>query len=194
MMPKQTHRYALTALVVAGIVVMAGLIYTISVARNLMLVQGAGLFVAVFGVVLVIVIAIRATVVASGVRAGPATILVVDDDIRMSNACREVLRDAGYRVMVARDAEEGARILRTNRNAIRLVIVDWILPGISGKELIDQMLAIKPAIKIIFFTGQVVDEVTRRHLQPKVHGFLKKPFSRYQLLSLAEKALAGAES
>ena len=191
-MGKQTPTYVLGILVAVAGCVVGGIVYAIVVTGTPALLQGAGLFVGLFGAILVVVIAIRAMPRGRDATGEAATILVVDDDIRMSKACRDILGDAGYSVLIARDGAEAMHVFRTSHSAIGLVVLDWKLPGMQGDELVDRFLEIAPRTKVIFFTGQVMDEATRRRLEPKVHAFLRKPFNRYQLLGLVEAALSSS--
>ncbi len=193
-MLKQTPTHVLGLLVAVAGCIIGGLIYAVTVTDRPALLLGAGLFVGLFGAILVVVIGIRAMARQSVATAGGTTVLVVDDDIRMAKACRDILQDAGYEVTVARDATEAVRVFRMKHSAIGLAVVDWKLPGTQGDELIDRLLEINPHTKLIFFSGHTVDEATRKRLQPKVHGFLKKPFNRYQLLGLVEAAMDGGEN
>ncbi len=193
-MLKQTPTYVLGILVAVAGCTIGGLIYAVAVVGKPALLQGAGLFVGLLGAIMVVVISVRAMARQSAATDAPRTVLVVDDDIRMAKACRDILQDAGYQVPMARDAAEGIRVFRMNHNAIGLVVVDWKLPGTQGDELIDRLLEINPRAKLIFFSGHVVDEATRKRLKPKVYGFLRKPFNRYQLLGLVEGAMGGGET
>ncbi len=193
-MLKQTPTYVLGILVAVAGCIAGGLVYAIVAIDKPALLQGAGLFVGLFGAILVLVIGIRAMARQSVVTGGPAGVLVVDDDIRMAKACRDILQDAGYEVAVARDATEAMRVFRIKHSGIGLVVVDWKLPGMRGDELIDRLLEIDPRTKLIFFSAHIIDEAIRKRLSPKVHGFLRKPFNRYQLLSLVEGAVGSGQN
>ena len=124
---------------------------------------------------------------------GQRTVLVVDDDIRMLTVCREILVKAGYRVLLAREGEEGTRAFRIDHNTISVVVLDWILPGLRGEELVDRLLEIDPQANIVLFTGYsyLVDEPTGRRLEPRLRGFLKKPFHASELVAAIDKAIGG---
>ena len=123
------------------------------------------------------------------------TVLVVDDYIRMLAACREILEAGGYRVLVARDGPEAIHIFRIDHNSIGAVVLDWVLPGMRGDEILDRLLEIDPQARVVLFTGypHLLDEATGRRLKPKVKGFLRKPFTAEQLLDAVDQALHGGE-
>ncbi|MCK4323219.1 MAG: response regulator [Armatimonadetes bacterium] len=127
--------------------------------------------------------------------AGGTTVLVVDDDRRMLAGCREILQAGGYRVLVARDGPEAIHVFRIDHNSIGAVILDWVLPGMRGDEILDRLLEIDPQARVVFFSGypHLLDEATGRRLAGKVRGFLKKPFTAQQLLDAVHHALHGAK-
>ncbi len=119
------------------------------------------------------------------------TVLVIDDDARILVACRGVLDDAGYCVLLAEDGREGIEIFRAQHDSIDVIILDWILPSMSGDKWLDEILAIDPQAKVVFTTGQFMGEAVQRELEVKVRSFLKKPFAADQLLGAVQKALGG---
>lgn len=123
------------------------------------------------------------------------TVLVVDDDRRMLAACREILETGGYRVLMARDGPEAIHIFRIDHNSIGAVVLDWVLPGMRGDEILDRLLEIDAQARVVLFTGypHLLDEATGRRLAPKVRGFLRKPFAAQQLLDTVDQALHGAQ-
>lgn len=119
----------------------------------------------------------------------PPTVLVIDDDIRILAACRELLQSAGYNVMVAQDGKVGTELYRIHYEAISVVVLDWILPSMTGDKWVDYIIEINPDVGIVFVTGRQIDDATYAELEPKVSGFLYKPFNAQQLIGSVEKAL-----
>ncbi len=119
-----------------------------------------------------------------------ATVLIIDDNLVMLEACREILEKAGYRVLVAEEGAAGVERLRRERQEIDLIILDWMLPTTSGDEWLAEILRIDPKARVIFATGHIVDEATRRRVEPRVRGFLRKPFAANKLLEIVQKVLA----
>ncbi len=131
-----------------------------------------------------------------GLRTSEATtVLVVDDDRRMLAACRQILEVGGYRVSMARDGPEAIHVFHIDHNSIGAVVLDWVLPGMRGDEVLDRLLEIDPQARVVLFTGypHLLDDATGRRLEPKVRGLLRKPFTAEQLLDAVDQALHGAE-
>ena len=123
-----------------------------------------------------------------------ATLLIVDDNVAEAAACRQILENAGYHVLLARDGGQGLEVLRTNPRGIDLVILDWILPSMSGDQWLEYYLEIVPDLKVVFCSGKFISEVVLEQLGLDRQGFLKKPFTAAELLETAKNALHGDSS
>jgi nitrogen-specific signal transduction histidine kinase len=132
------------------------------------------------------------------IEAGPApggteTILVVEDDEMIRSLIRDILESTGYRVLVADDPESGMKLIGEEQE-IHLLLTDLILPGMSGRELVDKVVELKPDIRVLFMSGYS-DEAVARHgiLEPGL-AFLQKPFSRDALVRKVREVLDSAGS
>jgi len=123
-----------------------------------------------------------------------ATVLIVDDNIAEAAACRDILSHAGHEVILTKDGTQGLKELLANPQGIDLIILDWILPGMSGDQWLGHFLEVAPDVKLIFISGKFIPDELRNQLQTKVSSFLKKPFSGGQLLDAVQKALPGDNS
>ena len=108
---------------------------------------------------------------------GQESILLVEDDSLVSRVVAAQLRRLGYSVMIARD---GSEALATDPEALRsvdLVIADIIMPGMSGREVVERLRERGYQFKALFVSG-FSEGVIAQHgiLDPDVH-FLPKPFS-----------------
>jgi two-component system, cell cycle sensor histidine kinase and response regulator CckA len=131
--------------------------------------------------------------------AGPApggteTILVVEDDEMIRSLIRDILESTGYRVLVADDPEQGMKLIGEQQDEINLLLTDLILPGMSGRELVDRVTKEKPEMRVLFMSGYS-DEAVARHgiLEPGL-AFLQKPFSRDALVRKVRDVLDSAGS
>jgi CheY-like chemotaxis protein len=131
--------------------------------------------------------------------AGPApggteTILVVEDDEMIRSLIRDILESTGYRVLVADDPDQGMKLIGEQQDEIHLLLTDLILPGMSGRELVDRVTKEKPEMRVLFMSGYS-DEAVARHgiLEPGL-AFLQKPFSRDGLVRKVRDVLDSAGS
>jgi CheY-like chemotaxis protein len=127
---------------------------------------------------------------AEGARAGeeqrgkPASVLVIDDDPDVREFIAATLEDQGYNVSQASDGREGLNAAA--RDKPDLVIIDFIMPGLSGAEVANRLLARRPDQPILFVSGYSETEAVRR-VAPSA-PLLAKPFRADAL----DKAVRGA--
>jgi PAS domain S-box-containing protein len=118
---------------------------------------------------------------------GHENILVVDDEEEVLNFIRDILETHGYKVLPAKNPLAAIDIFKKLGSEIHLVISDIVMPLMDGKELIKNLRAIKPDIKIIAVSG-FSDEAVNKDIL-KIDDFLKKPFEINQLLSKVRRVL-----
>jgi CheY-like chemotaxis protein len=90
----------------------------------------------------------------------PANILVIDDDPDVRQFIVATLEDQGYRVRSAADGEHGLK--EAAREKPDLVVLDFIMPGLSGAEVANRLLAKRPSLPILFVSGYSETEAVRR--------------------------------
>ena len=93
-------------------------------------------------------------------------------------------------MILAADGLEGINCFQANRARIRLVLLDMVMPGISGKETAQRLEAIDPLVPIIITSGFSMELCASELLNEGVHGFLHKPYGRAELGKALEMALA----
>ncbi|MGC8795956.1 ATP-binding protein [Thermodesulfovibrio sp.] len=87
---------------------------------------------------------------------GTETILVVDDDEHTRGFISSFLKEYGYSVYEAKNGDEVLEIFEKNKNQIALSLIDLVMPGISGIEVMNQLKKIKPDAKVIIMSGHPV--------------------------------------
>jgi len=104
-------------------------------------------------------------------------VLVIDDEEPILHMVRDALTCRGYAVDVAADGATGLRRLRQTRYDVALC--DWKMPGLSGQEVYERLRAKdrEQSDRIIFITGDTVNEKTRRFLEDQKRVCLPKPFT-----------------
>src|SRR5512135_1431402 len=117
------------------------------------------------------------------------TILLVEDEEQVRRLARRVLERAGFVVVEAGDAE--AALQRANRHpgTIHLLVVDMMLPGLSGRELAAQLAIHRPAVKVLYISGTADDAIGRHQVLAPGTEFLQKPFALDQLVRKVRKVL-----
>jgi signal transduction histidine kinase len=104
-------------------------------------------------------------------------VLVIDDEEPILQMIREDLHKSGYQVDTATDGESGLRRLRQNHYDATLC--DWKMPGLNGRQVYEQLRATNPSLcrRLIFITGDVINESMRQFLESERRPCLAKPFT-----------------
>ncbi|OPY68080.1 MAG: Blue-light-activated protein [Syntrophorhabdus sp. PtaU1.Bin002] len=103
-------------------------------------------------------------------------ILLVDDEDVVRDLIKGVLTDEPTDILEAADGTEALNIFREQHAAIDLVILDMIMPGIKGDEVLREMRNIRKDVKVIISSGYMSEEQRDSLKKYKVDGFLDKPF------------------
>jgi PAS domain S-box-containing protein len=123
------------------------------------------------------------------VQKGNETILIVEDDIQVRNLIKEVLIKSGYAILEAVDGEDAISLFIENKNAIRLIILDVMMPRKNGKEAYDAIQKVTPDPKVIFISGYSADVILRKNILKKGSHFISKPISPTELLNMVRTVL-----
>ena len=117
------------------------------------------------------------------------TILIVDDDPAVLVLIQQILMAADYRVLLAAERAGAIRMARQKHIRIDLALLDVRVPGVSGTELADEILSIRPDVRVLWMSGFVDEEFIRVKLHDGDAGFLSKPLHRDGLLLAVEQAI-----
>jgi excisionase family DNA binding protein len=120
-----------------------------------------------------------------GSKAGGPLVLVVDDDSRLREFMRVNLEMEGYTVREASSAEEALGSIEDQ--APELVLLDVVMPGIDGWEMLQRMQERYGSIPVIMFSGQVDANSAGEAEQRGARGFVGKPFDPQQLIERAKQ-------
>ncbi len=102
-------------------------------------------------------------------------ILVIDDEEAMRDSCAQILLKDRYRVETAEDGATGIRMVRDLHPAA--VIVDLMMPGMSGFEVLESLRGIDPHVAAIVITGYATVDSAVEAMKKGAHDFLPKPFT-----------------
>jgi two-component system sensor histidine kinase/response regulator len=118
-------------------------------------------------------------------------ILVVDDELGIREGCRRALTPHGFEVEVAENAAMGLRKLRENR--FDVLLLDIMMPGMSGLEMLQQVRQLAPDIIVIIITGYATVELSVQAIHEGAHDFIAKPFTSELLLQVINRELERQE-
>jgi CheY-like chemotaxis protein len=110
------------------------------------------------------------------------TILLVEDEAIVREPARRLLSRHGYVVLDGANAEEALVIVREHPGQIDLLLTDVIMPGLSGKDLSVEVIALRPATKILFMSGYSHDVIVHQGVLEEGVSLIEKPFSSDDLL------------
>ncbi len=117
------------------------------------------------------------------------TILVVDDDLSVLSVIKCMLECGDYNVLIAHSAESAIRMVERDDLAIDLMLIDVLMPEITGPDLAERIQAIRPHQKVLFMSGCTESEVVRVKVLDRALGFLPKPFTSDGLLERVQTIL-----
>ena len=106
---------------------------------------------------------------------GTETLLLVEDQQEVRQLALQVLEIYGYKVLAAANGDQALEIARANPD-IDLMVTDVVMPGMTGPQLAQNLLEIRPNLKVIFMSGYA-DAAMAPSDVPEGAGYLQKPFA-----------------
>jgi DNA-binding NtrC family response regulator len=116
----------------------------------------------------------------------------VDDSHQLRRFAAQVLREAGFDVWEAADAEEGIAIFRQRADSIDLVVTDIHMPGKSGLELADFVSSRNSDLPLLFISSHSPEVLSR--IFASTREFLSKPFRTETLVRKVRKLIERTET
>jgi CheY-like chemotaxis protein len=112
---------------------------------------------------------------------GTETILLVDDEAGVLAVSRDMLETLGYRVYATGSGQEAVAVYMEKGDEIDLVILDMIMPGISGGETFNRLRLLNPEVRVLLSSGYSFNDQAQKILDLGCRGFLQKPFRLHDL-------------
>ena len=112
---------------------------------------------------------------------GSETVLLVDDEKVIVEVAKKMMESLGYRVLTARSGREAISIYEKKHDSIDLVILDMIMPYLSGKEVFDRMKKKDPHVKVLLASGYSLKGQAQEIMDSGCRGFIQKPFDTAEL-------------
>jgi DNA-binding response OmpR family regulator len=110
-------------------------------------------------------------------------ILIVEDESAISGFLKEGLEEEGFAVDVADNGRKGLELALDFINEYDVMLLDWMLPGLSGIEICRSVRKVNPQVPIIFLTAKDTVDDTVFGLETGANDYLKKPFAFEELLA-----------
>jgi PAS domain S-box-containing protein len=120
---------------------------------------------------------------------GIETVLVVEDDAAVRRLARQVLENHGYRVLEVDSARRALELCDEEGASVDLVLSDVVMPGLSGRQLVEMLENQHPHIKVVLTSGYVPDDGGGDQDEPANTAFLPKPFTAAELLRKVRESL-----
>jgi PAS domain S-box-containing protein len=108
---------------------------------------------------------------------GSETILIVEDEAAVLALSRRALEKQGYTVLAAANPADALRLVERHGGAIHLLLTDVVMPGMSGRELAEQLAARRAGIRVLYMSGYPGDAIAQGGTLAPGSAFLSKPFA-----------------
>ena len=117
--------------------------------------------------------------------ANQITILIVEDDQDLRESLATALRDEGYHVISAQDADEAIASVKAHK--VNIVFMDICLPGLNGVEVYKAIKKIQPSAITVMMTGFFVQDLVNEAINAGAYDILYKPFAMDDILKVIRK-------
>jgi PAS domain S-box-containing protein len=108
---------------------------------------------------------------------GTETVLLVEDEDGVRTLSRLVLEKNGYKVIEARDGNEGLLLCKHHEGAIDIMVTDVVMPNMSGRSLAEHIALLRPKMKVLYLSGYTDEAIVRHGVIDPDTPFLQKPFT-----------------
>ncbi len=116
-------------------------------------------------------------------------ILVIDDEQIMREGCTRILSKDGWAVICAENGTKGLEEIKAQSEKIDVILLDLMMPGMSGMEVLDHVRTIDPSLIVIIITGYATVESAVEAMKKGAYDFIPKPFTPDQLRIVVRRAL-----
>jgi len=120
---------------------------------------------------------------------GTETILFAEDHDGLRDTAQEMLQALGYRILAASDGAKALELFKRNADQIDLIVMDVVMPSLSGPEAYLEMSAMRPDIPVLFTTGYTPKASALVSMLEKCAAVLHKPYSLISLSQMVRGAL-----
>ena len=122
-------------------------------------------------------------------KGGTETILVAEDDSSVRTLVQEILTGFGYKVIPAMDGQDAVEKFKANRDTVKLIIMDIIMPKKNGKEACYEIRQLDSDVKILYSSGYTLDIIQRHDVLDEGAELIMKPVQPLELLRKVRELL-----
>jgi len=112
-----------------------------------------------------------------GILMGEGVVLIVDDEEVSRSAAEEILKECGYQTVIVENGSQAVEIYEKKQQEIDLVLLDMVMPKMSGKETYARLKEINPDVKVLLVSGFKQDDRIQSILSMGEIGFMQKPYN-----------------
>lgn len=120
---------------------------------------------------------------------GSGTILLAEDESKLRGLTSSLLAEFGYNCIEAVDGEDAVVRFMENKDHIRLIILDVVMPNKNGKDVYEEIRKVRPDIKVIFVSGYGDGILKQKGIRKEAVDIILKPFSPEKLLNKIREVL-----
>jgi PAS domain S-box-containing protein len=121
---------------------------------------------------------------------GEGLILIIDDEELIRNNASEILQACGYKILKAENGLQGIELYQHHQHDICAVLLDLVMPVMSGKEAFTELKIINPEVKVLLSSGFRHDARVDEILNAGADGYIQKPYSLFDLSKAIKNLLS----
>jgi two-component system, cell cycle sensor histidine kinase and response regulator CckA len=122
------------------------------------------------------------------------TVLVVEDNETIAELEQKVLEKEGFKIIIASNGLEAVEIYQDKKGEISLVLLDLIMPQMTGKDCLMELVKLDPSVNVLIVSGYTPNDSFHDEIRPFVRGFVHKPYKNANLIETVKVALLERES
>ncbi len=103
--------------------------------------------------------------------------MLVEDEAGLRGLLHQVLNDCGYNVSTAASGIKALQFAQEHSGTFDLIVTDVVMPGMSGRQMVEQLVDRNPKVKVLYLSGYTDDAVVRHGILHEQVPYLQKPFS-----------------